>query len=79
MAESIPGARFVNLPGADVEARQALVVLPVERGVGPPGGCWLAIGGCARTVVARIASPLGERVVVDLDASPVTVLAHDPA
>jgi hypothetical protein len=71
---------YVEYPATEaVETSQALVVLPVERGVGPPGGRWLAIGGCARTVVARLASPLGERVVVDLDASPVMVLAQDPA
>ncbi len=69
---------YAAYPAAEtVETSHALVVLPVEHDVGPPG---LRQGiGCARTVVARLATPLGERVVVDLDASPVMVQAHDPA
>lgn len=63
---------YAQYPAAEtVETRQALVVLPVGRAVGPPGP--RAAIGCARTVIARLASPLGERVVVDLDASPVIV------
>jgi hypothetical protein len=69
---------YTDYPATEtVETGQALVVLPVPRDVGPPGPR-TAIG-CARTVVARLASPLGERVVVDLDASPVAVEAHGPA
>lgn len=68
---------YTDYPGAEVvETRQALVVLPVAHDVGPPGP--RAAIGCARTVVARLAGPLGERVVVDLDASPVAVRAHGP-
>jgi hypothetical protein len=63
---------YTDYPAAEaVETSQALVVLPVAHDVGPPGPR-TAIG-CVRTVVARLASPLGERVVVDLDASPVSV------
>jgi hypothetical protein len=35
--------------------------------------------GSGRTVTVRLDSALGERVVIDLDASPVTVLPTDPA
>jgi hypothetical protein len=55
-----------------IETSQALVVLPIARDIGPPG--WRATVGYTRTVTARLARPLGERVVVDLDASPVVVL-----
>lgn len=70
---------YAEYPAAEViETGQALVVLPIARDIGPPG--WRATVGCARTVTARLARPLGERVVVDLDASPVMVhpgtLAH---
>jgi hypothetical protein len=67
---------YTDYPGAEtVETGQALVVLPVARDVGPPG--WRQAVGCIRTVVTRLASPLGERAVVDLDASPVMVQAHE--
>ncbi len=63
---------YAEYPAAEaVETSQALVVVPTERGIGPPG--WRPAVGCARTVIVRLASPLGERVVVDFDASPVTV------
>jgi len=66
---------FAEYPAAEViETRQALVVLPIVQGIGRPG--WRATVGQARTVTARLDRPLGERVVVDLDASPVVV--HDP-
>ena len=76
---------FTGAPPADaeypaaeaIETDQALVVLPIARNVGPPG--WRATIGCARTVITRLTRPLGERVVIDLDASPVIVLAQDPA
>ena len=76
---------FTGAPPADaeyptaevIETDQALVVLPTARNAGPPG--WRSTIGCARTVVTRLTRPLGERVVIDLDASPVMVLAHDPA
>ncbi len=64
---------YTEYPAAEtVETSQALVVVPAGRGVGPPG--WRPAIGCARTVMVRLASPLGGRVVVDLDASPVTVI-----
>jgi hypothetical protein len=65
-------SEFTEYPEAEtVETNQALVVLPVERGIGPAGP--RPAVGCARTVIAKLANPLGERVVVDLDASPVIV------
>jgi hypothetical protein len=65
-------------PAAEViETDQALVVLPTARNVGPPG--WRTAIGCARAVITRLTRPLGERVVIDFDASPVMVLANDPA
>ncbi len=74
---------YVEYPAAEaIETGQALVVLPVERPVERdvgPSGSWLAIGCARRTVIARLTRPLGERVVIDLDASPVMVLAHHPA
>jgi hypothetical protein len=61
---------YAEYPATEtVQTRQALVVLPAERGAGPQGGRWLAATGRTRTVVAGLASPLGDRVVVDLDAS----------
>lgn len=68
---------YVEYPAAEViETDQALVVLPTARDVGPPGLRLLI--GCARTVTARLTRPLGERVVIDLDASPVIVRPHHP-
>lgn len=65
-------------PAAEaIETDQALVVLPTAQNAGPPG--WRTAIGCARTVITRLTRPLGERVVIDLDASPVMVLPHDPA
>jgi hypothetical protein len=69
---------YAEYPAAEaIETDQALVVLPTARNVGPPGPRGAI--GCARTVITRLTRPLGERVVIDLDASPVMVLAHDPA
>jgi hypothetical protein len=63
---------FFDYPSAEViETGQAIVVLPAGRYTGPPG--WVAAPGCGRTVTVILASPLGQRVVIDLDASPVTV------
>jgi len=68
---------YAEYPATEViETGHALVVLPVARSIGPPG--FRAAVGCARTVTARLARPLGERVVVDLDASPVMVVAREP-
>jgi hypothetical protein len=72
-AGSPPGD--VEYPTAEtVETIQALCVLPIERYIGPPG--WRSMVGRARTVTVQLASPLGDRVLVDLDASPVIVRAH---
>lgn len=59
-------------------AGQAVVILPAERYVGPPGPVSLAAVGFHRSVTVTLARPLGQRVVVDLDATPVTVLPADP-
>jgi hypothetical protein len=65
---------YVEYPSAEViETRQAIVVLPLARYVGPPGPGWMPAVGYDRTVTVRLARPLGGRVLVDLDASPVTV------
>ena len=65
---------YVEYPSAEViETRQAIVVLPLARYVGPPGPGWIPAVGYDRTVTVRLARPLGGRVLVDLDASPVTV------
>jgi hypothetical protein len=61
-------------PSAEViETDQAVVVLPVERYVGPSGPGWLAMAGFGRTVTVRLARPLRERVVIDFDATPIPV------
>jgi hypothetical protein len=68
-----------DYPAAEViETDQAVVVLPVERYVGPPGPGFVAALGCGRTVTVTLARPLGRRVVVDLDATPITVLPAEP-
>lgn len=65
---------YFEYPSAEVlETRQAIVVLPLERYVGPPGPGRMPAVGYDRTVTVRLARPLGGRVLVDLDASPVTV------
>ena len=65
-------------PAAEVmETGQAVVVLPVEQYVGPPGPGFVAMVGCGRTVSVTLDRPLGRRVVVDLDATPITVLATE--
>jgi hypothetical protein len=69
---------LTEYPAAEaVETDQAIVILPVERDVGPPG--FRAAPGCFRTVTARLGRPLGGRVLVDLDASPVAVVTRNPA
>jgi hypothetical protein len=71
---------FSEYPSAEViETDQAIVVLPVERCVGPPGPAAMPLVGFGRTVTVRLARPLRERVVVDLDASPVPVATARPA
>ena len=55
-----------------IETDQAVAVLPVSRYVGRPGP--VAAVGYSRGVTVTLARPLGQRVLVDLDATPVTVL-----
>ena len=63
---------YVQYPAAEVlETDQAVAVLPVARDTGPPG--WRTAEGYTRTITARLACELGQRVLTDLDASPVPV------
>jgi hypothetical protein len=65
---------------AEFATDRGLRELPAWRLGGPEIDLWArATIGCARTVITRLTRPLGERVVIDLDASPVMVLAQDPA
>jgi hypothetical protein len=60
-------------PSAEViETDQAVVVLPVERYVGPPATA-VTLVGFGRTVTVSLARALRQRVIVDLDASPIPV------
>lgn len=62
------------------EAKLAFLYGDIQTEVQLPGPAgFRTLVGWSRTVTVRLASPLGERVVVDLDASPLMVLAHDPA
>lgn len=71
---------FFEYPSAEViETAQGVVVLPVERYVGPPGPGVLALPGFCRTVTVSLARSLRERVIVDFDASPVPVATAEPA
>ena len=65
---------YVEYPAAEVlETRTAIVVLPLGRYVGSSRPGWMPAVGYDRTVTIRLARPLGGRVLVDLDASPVAV------
>jgi len=71
-------AGITEYPAAEVvETVQALVILPTERDIGPPG--FRECSGQARAVTARLARPLSGRVLVDLDASPLTVTTYKTA
>jgi hypothetical protein len=71
---------FIGGPPADIEyssaevieSDQAVVVVPAGHPVGKPGP--RAAIGVNRTVVARLARALADRVLIDLDAAPVAVL-----
>lgn len=56
-----------------LESERAVVVLPVAHDIGPPG--FRTMEGYTRDVVAELGRPLGDRVLVDVDASPVAVLS----
>lgn len=63
---------YVQYPAAEVlETEQAVAVLPIARDTGPPG--WRTAEGYSRTITARLTRELGQRVLTDLDASPVPV------
>lgn len=67
---------YVQYPTAEViDSDQAVVVLPVEHDTGPPG--FRRAIGYPREVAVTLNRPLGHRVLVDLDASPVMVQAHE--
>jgi hypothetical protein len=55
-----------------VESDHAVAVVPVEVDLLRPGTPRVAVG-CLRQVEARLARPLGARVLVDLDSSPCEV------
>ena len=63
----------MDYPSAEViESDQALSVVPVELDHGPPGPRRLV--GYGREVVVHLQRPLGPRVLVNLDGSPVPVV-----
>lgn len=70
---------FFDYPAAEaIETSQSVVVLSAERYIGPPGPVWLTTVGCPRTsVTVTLDRPLGHRVLLDLDASPISVLPAD--
>jgi len=66
--------RCVEYLSAEVlESERAVVVLPEAHDIGPPG--FRTWKGYTRDVVAELGRPLGDRVLVDVDASPVAVLS----
>ena len=66
--------RGVEYPSAEVlESERAVAVLPVAHDLGLPG--FRIMQGYARDVVAELGRPLGDRVLVDVDASPLAVLS----
>lgn len=57
-----------------VESPTALCVVPLGRPTGEqPVGTWVAAEGHIRKVDVTLAEPLGDRVLVNLDGSPVSV------
>jgi hypothetical protein len=59
-----------------IASTKAVVVLPIATDIGPPGARTMA--GFRREVEVELDEPLGGRVVVDLDATPVVVEASVP-
>jgi hypothetical protein len=65
---------YIEYPTVEViDSDHAVVLLPVEHDSGPPG--LRAWGGSWREVAVTLNRPLGHRVLVELDASPVMVQA----
>jgi hypothetical protein len=65
---------WVDYPSSEViESDRAVAVIPVEHDHGPPGAR-RAIGH-TREIVGHLQKKLGTRVLVNLDASPVQVVA----
>jgi hypothetical protein len=65
---------YIEYPTVEfIDSDQAVVLLPVEHDTGPSG--LRAWGGSFREVAITLNRPLGHRVLVDLDASPVMVQA----
>ncbi|MGC1183988.1 MAG: hypothetical protein WBA31_02405 [Candidatus Dormiibacterota bacterium] len=64
---------WVNYPSADIfESDHAVVILPRAHDTGPPG--FRALLGVQRELVAKLARPLGRRVLANPDATAVGVL-----
>jgi hypothetical protein len=67
---------YIEYPTVEViDSDQAVVLLPVEHDTGPSG--LRAWGGSWREVAVTLNRPLGHRVLVDLDATPVMVQAPE--
>jgi len=67
---------YIEYPAVEViDGHQAVVLLPVEHDTGPPG--LRARSGSWREVTVTLNRPLGHRVLVDLDATPVMVQAPE--
>ncbi|MGH7641699.1 MAG: hypothetical protein ACRENX_01550 [Candidatus Dormibacteria bacterium] len=65
--------RGVDYPSAEVfESEHAVVILPVAIDTGPEG--FRTLQGYSREVVGKLSRPIGDRVLVNLDASPVAAL-----
>lgn len=66
---------YVEYPAAEViDSDQAVVLLPLEHDTAPSGPRNAV--GYSREVAVTPNRPLGHRVLVDLDATPVMVQAH---
>lgn len=67
---------YVEYPTVEIiDSDQAVVLLPVGHDTGPSGP--RAAIGYSREVAATLNRPLGHRVLVDLDATPVMVLTPE--
>jgi hypothetical protein len=66
--------QWVDYPSVEVfESDCAVVVIPVAHDIGPSGNRTLA--GFARDAVAELSRPLGDRVLLSPDATPVALVA----
>jgi hypothetical protein len=69
------GSPQVEYPTTEtIESSRALIILPVTRRTrGVTSAVWQTALGVQRTTTAKLASALGNRVLINLDASPVMV------